>query len=51
MRAGAGRSSYIPEDEIKGIPDPGAMTVSLWLGAVADCFAKQASLHLEGEDS
>ncbi len=30
-----GRSSYVGEEFCKGIPDPGAMAVAIWLTAVA----------------
>ncbi len=42
MTAGAGRSSYIPEDETRGIPDPGAMAVSLWMEAIAEVLGKES---------
>lgn len=35
MSPGAGRSRYVPEDAWRGVPDPGAMAVAKWLGAVA----------------
>lgn len=31
-----GRSAYISNDVSKGIPDPGAMAVSIWMKAIAD---------------
>ena len=40
MTAGAGRSSYIPGEEIQGIPDPGAMAVSIWLDAISECCSQ-----------
>eukprot|EP00186_Timspurckia_oligopyrenoides_P000804 CAMPEP_0182444332 /NCGR_PEP_ID=MMETSP1172-20130603/2817_1 /TAXON_ID=708627 /ORGANISM="Timspurckia oligopyrenoides, Strain CCMP3278" /LENGTH=604 /DNA_ID=CAMNT_0024639867 /DNA_START=206 /DNA_END=2020 /DNA_ORIENTATION=- len=33
--AGAGRSSYIPGEEMKGTADPGATAVGVWLSAIA----------------
>lgn len=38
MVAGAGRSSYIPDENLEGIPDPGAEVVSIWLQAVAEAL-------------
>ncbi|OQS04323.1 dihydroxyacetone kinase [Thraustotheca clavata] len=34
-----GRSSYVGEEFSKGIPDPGAMAVSIWLAAIQQAFA------------
>lgn len=39
MRPSAGRSRYVPEDAWRGVPDPGAMAVATWLGAVASAVA------------
>jgi len=36
MAAAAGRSSYIPEEVLRDVPDPGAMAVACWLTALAD---------------
>ena len=36
MRAGAGRSSYVPEEALRDTADPGACAVAFWLQAVAD---------------
>ena len=38
MSAGAGRSSYVPESQLKDIPDPGAKAVSLWIRAVSNAI-------------
>ena len=35
MLAAAGRSAYVPQEELKNIPDPGAQGVAVWLAAVA----------------
>ena len=35
MVAGAGRASYVPDETLKDVPDPGAKAVAIWLGAVA----------------
>ena len=32
----AGRSNWVPEDKLKGTPDPGAQAVALMLHAIAD---------------
>lgn len=34
MAAGAGRSSYVPEDVLKDNPDPGAQAAASWLRAI-----------------
>ncbi len=34
MAATAGRASYVPLEVLKSTPDPGAVAVSVWLGAV-----------------
>ena len=39
MQAGAGRSSYIPDSEIHGIPDPGAMAVAIWMQGISDALS------------
>ena len=36
MKAGAGRSSYVPEEALRNTADPGASAVAFWLQAVAD---------------
>ena len=38
MTAAAGRSSYVPSASLKGVPDPGARAVALWLSSVAEQF-------------
>lgn len=38
MAAGAGRSSYVPESQLKDIPDPGAKAVATWLGAISSAL-------------
>jgi dihydroxyacetone kinase len=43
MMAMAGRASYVPADVVAGHPDPGAVAVSAWLGAVADVLAGGSS--------
>ena len=35
MTAGAGRSSYVPVDVLKTVPDPGATAAATWMRAVA----------------
>jgi dihydroxyacetone kinase len=35
IRAGAGRSSYVREDALRGVPDPGAVAVAAVLAALA----------------
>ena len=35
MSAVAGRASYVPDSQVQGTPDPGAMAVALVLQAVA----------------
>lgn len=39
MSGGAGRASYVPDELLADVPDPGAEAVALWLGAVADVIA------------
>lgn len=36
MKARKGRSSYVPEDVLSSVPDPGAQGVAIWLQAVAE---------------
>ncbi|CAD7699261.1 unnamed protein product [Ostreobium quekettii] len=36
MKALAGRSSYVPEDVLQSVPDPGAQAVAIWLKAIYD---------------
>ena len=36
MKASKGRSSYVPEDVLSSVPDPGAQGVAIWLQAIAD---------------
>ena len=38
MKAGAGRSSYVPEEALRNTADPGASAVSCWLHAVAEAM-------------
>jgi len=38
MKAGAGRSSYVPEEALRNIADPGASAASYWLHAVAEAM-------------
>ena len=35
LAAGAGRASYVPGAQYRGLPDPGALGVAVWLMAVA----------------
>jgi dihydroxyacetone kinase len=35
-KAGAGRSSYVREDALRGVPDPGAVAVAAVLTAIAE---------------
>ena len=43
MRARAGRASYVPHDNTRGHPDPGAQGVAIWVrGAVAALAGAQA---------
>jgi len=45
MLGAAGRSSYVPADNLKGVPDPGAMAVAEWLLAIANaCEPAPATL-------
>ena len=39
MAAGAGRASYVPAENMKDVPDPGAMAVAVWLRAIAKSLA------------
>ncbi|GAB4813888.1 hypothetical protein N2152v2_000934 [Parachlorella kessleri] len=41
MSAAAGRSSYVPEDVQHTVPDPGAVEVAKWMGAIADTLQQQ----------
>jgi dihydroxyacetone kinase len=34
-KAGAGRSSYLPSEVLRNVPDPGAMAVACWMRALA----------------
>ena len=36
MGAEAGRSSYVPVEVLRTVPDPGAKGVAVWLRALAD---------------
>ncbi|GBG24780.1 Triokinase/FMN cyclase [Hondaea fermentalgiana] len=36
MNASAGRSNYIPDEKMRGVPDPGAMAVAYAMRALAD---------------
>ena len=38
MKAGAGRSSYVPEEALHNTADPGASAVSYWLHGVAEAM-------------
>ena len=38
MKASKGRSSYVPEDVLASVPDPGAQGCAIWLQAVATSF-------------
>lgn len=40
MRARAGRSSYVAEEKLV-VPDPGAVAVAVWMGAVADVLGEK----------
>lgn len=40
MAAGAGRSSYVPEEVLKDNPDPGAQAAAGWLRAVLNSLAQ-----------
>jgi dihydroxyacetone kinase len=42
MTARAGRTSYVPQDITKGVPDPGATAVAAWLAAVAKTLDAQS---------
>eukprot|EP00301_Raphidiophrys_heterophryoidea_P024104 c7718_g1_i1.p1 GENE.c7718_g1_i1~~c7718_g1_i1.p1 ORF type:complete len:588 (-),score=184.24 c7718_g1_i1:119-1849(-) len=35
LKARAGRSSYVPEDVLRSVPDPGAMAAAAWISSVA----------------
>lgn len=39
--AKAGRSSYVPRDALKDVPDPGAMAVAAWLRGAAESLQKR----------
>jgi len=39
MAAGAGRSSYVPVEQLKDTPDPGAQAAAAWIEAVAEALA------------
>ncbi|KAK2077984.1 hypothetical protein QBZ16_003852 [Prototheca wickerhamii] len=43
--AGAGRSSYIRSDILKGVPDPGAIGVAEWLEALVPVFEGNPRVH------
>ncbi len=36
MKASKGRSSYVPEDVLRSVPDPGAQGCAIWMQAIAD---------------
>ena len=38
MKALAGRANYVPDENLKGVPDPGAMAVALIIQVVAGIF-------------
>jgi len=42
MTAGAGRASYVRQDALAQVPDPGAMAVAFWLRAVATSLGPAA---------
>ena len=37
----AGRSSYVPRDVLRNVPDPGAMAVAAWLKGAAEALRKR----------
>ena len=37
----AGRSSYVPRDALRNVPDPGAMAVAAWLKGAAEALGKR----------
>lgn len=39
VQAGAGRSTYLSEDQLRGTPDPGAMAVSILMQAITNTIA------------
>jgi dihydroxyacetone kinase len=50
MSAGAGRASYVPQETIAAVPDPGAKGVAFWLRALA-MSADEPSLRLSAAGS
>jgi triose/dihydroxyacetone kinase / FAD-AMP lyase (cyclizing) len=40
MQARAGRSTYVPAEALKGVPDPGAVAMARWLDSVAKELGK-----------
>jgi len=42
MSALAGRSSYVPEAVLQGVPDPGAVGAARWMRAIADMLETNA---------
>ncbi len=34
LKAGAGRSGYVPAEMVEGVADPGAVAAATWLNAV-----------------
>ena len=36
MKASKGRSSYVPEEVLANVPDPGAQGCAIWIQAIAD---------------
>ena len=38
MGAAAGRSTYVPEQVLRDVPDPGAQAVCVWLKAILEAL-------------
>ena len=36
MAAAAGRSSYVPAEALRDVPDPGARAVAIWMHALSE---------------
>ena len=51
MEAGAGRSSYIPESELRDVPDPGSKVVSIWMGAISSSLESYLGHYLSDFES
>ena len=43
LTAGAGRSSYVPVEVLKTVPDPGATAAAAWIGAIALSLGSSSS--------